>query len=41
MRLMFGPGLASPTAIAFGKNGKLWSTEYALAPPLARVVGIP
>lgn len=34
-------GLASPTAITFGKDGKLWSTEYALAPPLARVVEIP
>lgn len=34
-------GLVSPTAITFGKDGKLWSTEYALAPPLARVVEIP
>ncbi len=34
-------GLASPTAITFGKDGKLWSTEYALAPPLAGVVEIP
>ena len=34
-------GLASPTAITFGKDGKLWSTEYALAPSLARVVEIP
>ncbi len=34
-------GLAMPTAITFGKDGKLWSTEYALVPPLARVVEIP
>ena len=34
-------GLATPTAIAFGKNGSLWSTEYALVPPLASLVAIP
>jgi hypothetical protein len=37
----FASGLSSPTAITFGKDGKLWSTENALAPPLARVVAIP
>jgi len=39
--LVHKSGLVSPTAITFGKNGKLWSTEYALTPPLARVVEIP
>ena len=34
-------GLVEPTAISFGKDGKLWSTEYALTPPLARLVAIP
>lgn len=34
-------GLASPTAIAFGKDGRLWSTQDALAPAIARVVEIP
>lgn len=34
-------GLPTPTAITFGKDGTLWSTEFALAPPLARVVAIP
>jgi hypothetical protein len=34
-------GLVAPTAITFGKNGKLWSTEYAVIPPMARVVEIP
>jgi hypothetical protein len=33
--------LVLPTAIAFGRKGKLWSTEFALIPPLARVVAIP
>jgi hypothetical protein len=34
-------GLVAPTAITFGKDGKLWSTEYGVIPPLARVVEIP
>lgn len=34
-------GLVLPTAITFGKDGTLWSTEYAVMPPLARVVAIP
>jgi hypothetical protein len=33
--------LVLPTAITFGKDGTLWSTEFALIPPLARVVAIP
>jgi len=33
--------LVLPTAIAFGKDGALWSTEYAVIPPLARVVAVP
>ncbi len=33
-------GLVEPTAITFGKHGRLWSTEYALTPPLAKVVAI-
>ena len=33
--------LTAPTAITFGKDGKLWSTEFAVIPPLARVVEIP
>lgn len=39
--LAFAPGLASPTAITFGKDGRLWSTSNALAPPLAQVIEIP
>jgi len=34
-------GLVLPTAITFGKDGTLWSTEFAVIPPLARVVAIP
>lgn len=34
-------GLVLPTAITFGNDGTLWSTEYAVIPPLARVVEIP
>lgn len=33
-------GLPTPTAVAFGKDGKLRSTEYALTPPLVRMVEI-
>lgn len=33
--------LTAPTAITFGKDGKLWSTEFAVIPPMARVVEIP
>lgn len=34
-------GLVLPTAITFGKDGTLWSTEFAVIPPLARVVAVP
>lgn len=34
-------GLPLPTAITFGKNGSLWSTENGLIPGLASVVQIP
>lgn len=33
--------LVLPTAITFGKDGTLWSTEFGVIPPLARVVAIP
>ncbi len=33
--------LVLPTAITFGKDGTLWSTEFAVVPPLARVVAVP
>jgi hypothetical protein len=39
--LVLEAGLQTPTAITFGKDGKLWSTHHALAPPLAGVVEIP
>jgi hypothetical protein len=39
--LPLATGLASPTAITFGKDGKLWSTANAVVPPLASVVEIP
>jgi hypothetical protein len=29
-----------PTAIAFDRQGKLWSTRNALVPPIAEVVEI-
>jgi hypothetical protein len=33
--------LVLPTAITFGTDGSLWSTEFAVIPPLAGVVQIP
>jgi hypothetical protein len=33
--------LVLPTAITFGTDGSLWSTEFAVIPPLAAVVQIP
>jgi len=32
--------LVLPTAITFGKDGTLWSTEFGVIPPLAQVVAI-
>jgi len=34
-------GLPFPTAITFGKNGALWSTQFAVIPGLATVLEIP
>ena len=33
--------LVLPSAITFGKDGTLWSTEFALIPPFAGVIAIP
>lgn len=34
-------GIPLPTAITFGKDGTLWSTEFALIPSMATVVEVP